>query len=559
MTHYRAAWAAAESVFMRMAGVGVSRDCAAGTCFPDGSRSIMPTRTSLTPDLAIADELLLGTTFGARTERWIETHAAVVFLTADRAWKLKRPVRYAYLDFTTLARRHAALVAELALNRDLAPDLYLGVHAITRAADGTLRLGGDGAVVDWVLEMRRFADGGLLSEVVGRQPIDPAMLTRLVDRLVAFHARAAACEGTGGAARLAAVIDGNARAMAQYPATLPPARVTRLQLRLQRALARHGALLEARGAAGRIRQGHGDLHLGNITIIDGEAVAFDRLEFSRELATGDVLYDLGFMIMDCWHRGLRREANLICNRYLDLSAADEEAACLVPLFMAVRASVRAHVAATRAEQDGDAGAAVAARRYLALALACLRGAPARLIAIGGASGTGKSTLARAIADRIGAVPGARILRTDMLRKRAAGLAPEVPLPASAYTGAATDGVYAALATAAGWAIAGGTTVIADATFLDARQRAVVEVAGGRRFHGLWLQAPQPVRIARVGARRNDASDADVAVAAAQAAPASPPSWHCLDAGGDIPALADAALGALRLPMQRSGGWAEAGR
>ena len=508
----------------------------------------IPTATDPSCEPAIFDALQSGTVLGAVPERRIETHAAMVFLTADRAWKLKRPVRLDYLDFSTPARRHAALLAELRLNRALAPGLYRRLHAITRAADGTLRLDGDGATVDWVLEMTRFPDGALLGDLARRQPLDPALLTRLVDDLVAFHAGAPANRTTGGAARLNAVIAGNSRAMSHYPAILPAAAVARLDRRLRLATTAHAGRLDARGRAGRIRHGHGDLHLGNIALVDGAAVAFDRLEFDADLATGDILYDLAFLAMDCWQRGLRREANLVCNHYLDRSAIDADGAPLLPLFMAVRASIRAHVAATRAEQAGRPEDAAAARRHLAMALVCLRPVPARLVAIGGASGTGKSTLARAIADRIGAVPGARILRSDVLRKAAGGLPPEARLPVSAYAEAANRRVYAALAAAAGSAIAAGMSVIADATFLDARQRravAAVAARGGRRFDGLWLQAPASLRIARVGARRGDASDADVAVAAAQAVTAAPPGWHSLDAGGDLAALVDAALRGLR--------------
>jgi uncharacterized protein len=506
----------------------------------------IPTEPPCEPSLF--NTLLSGSTFGAVPERRIDTHAAVVFLTADRAWKLKRPVRLDYLDFSTPDRRHAALRAELDLNRQLAPGLYRRLHAITRGEDGALQLDGHGAPVDWVLEMTRFPDGALLSEVASRQPFDPLMLTRLVDDIVAFHAGAPASAAIGGADRLNAVIGGSLRAMSHYPIVLPAAAVKRLDRRLRRAVAVHADQLDARGHAGRIRHGHGDLHLDNIALLDGAAVAFDRLEFDTELATGDVLYDLAFLAMDCWRRGLRHEANLVCNRYLDRSAIDEGGAPLLPLFMAVRASIRAHVAATRAEQTGHPADARAARRHLAMALVCLRPVPARLVAIGGASGTGKSTLARAIAHRIGAVPGARILRTDVLRKRADGLPPEAPLPASAYTEASTTRVYDALSAIAGNAIAAGTTVIADATFLDARQRGAVEAvvaSGGQRFDGLWLQAPASVRLARVGARRGDASDADVTIAAAQAVPAVPPGWHGLGAGGEIAALADAALLALR--------------
>jgi hypothetical protein len=489
-----------------------------------------------------------GAWLGDAPLRWIDTHAATIILTRDRAWKLKRPVRFDYLDFSTADRRREALEAELALNRPLAPGLYRQIHPITRAHDGSLRLDGDGPVVEWVLEMPRFADGALLSEIAAQRPLDPDMLTRLADRIVDFHHHAPPAAAPAGAARLAGVIAGNARAMARFPDILPAGIVAHLGERLEARASACAALLDARSDAGRIRHGHGDLHLRNIALIDGEATPFDRLEFSVELATGDVLYDLAFLVMDCWQRGLRREANLVFNRYLDRSEPDEGGASLLPLFMAVRASVRAHVGAARARQSADPAHPEEARHYLDLALACLDPAPARLVAIGGASGTGKSAVARAIACDVGPVPGARILRTDMLRKRAAGVAPEVRLPPTAYSPAANARVYAALFDAVRPALDGGHAVIADATFLDERARAgvaAVAAGGGFRFDGLWLSASVDTRIARVGARSADASDADVAVVRAQAAAGAPPGWHPLSAEGPLAGVAGAALTLLR--------------
>lgn len=317
---------------------------------------------------------LLGARSGQPVTR-IETHAAFIFLTGDRAWKAKRPVRLAYLDFSSPARRRAALEAELRLNRRTAPDLYLGVHAVVRGADGALALDGTGAPVEWLLEMRRFPDGALLDEQVARGTLDPAILLRLADRLVAFHAEAAICPDPQGAARLRKVIDGNAASFAAAP-LLDPATVADLLERQRAALEEHAGLLDQRARAGRVRHCHGDLHLANIALVGGEAVPFDCLEFDAELATIDVLYDLAFLLMDLCRRDGCGEAARLLDRYLDRSPQDHAGVVLMPLLLSVRAAIRAHVAAARA--DRDPGAAQEARACLAFARRALASDPPML-------------------------------------------------------------------------------------------------------------------------------------------------------------------------------------
>ncbi|UIJ46329.1 AAA family ATPase [Sphingomonas cannabina] len=473
---------------------------------------------------------------GADPVRRVDTHAAHVFLAGDRAWKLKRPVRLDYLDFSTPARRKAALAAELRLNRRTAPGLYVGLHAITREPDGCLALDGEGAAVDWLLEMRRFADDVLLDHRARRGGLDEGLMIALADAVHTFHVAAEIASSSGGAERLGAVIAGNAKSFAAYAGMFDSEAVAKLLARQRAALTRQSALLDARARAGRVRHCHGDLHLANIALIDDVPVPFDCLEFDAELATTDVLYDLAFLLMDLWHRGLRREANRLFNRYLDLSAEDEDGVALMPLLLSIRAAVRAHVAAARARRGGGGAAIRQARSYLALAASLLDPVPLLLLAIGGRSGTGKSTLARTLAADIGAAPGARILRSDVVRKRLAGLAPEARIPAADYTAAASVRVYAALDSACRDRLAEGGSVIADAAFLDPRERgAIAEAAAsaGARFVGLWLEAGLAVRIARVSGREGDASDANARVVRLQARRpvGSLRGWRRLAAGG----------------------------
>ncbi|PTQ11590.1 aminoglycoside phosphotransferase [Sphingomonas oleivorans] len=465
----------------------------------------------------------------------IDTHAAIVFLAGDRAWKLKRAVRFEYLDFSTPERRHAALEAELRLNRRTAPLLYQTVMPIARDGQGALAIGGTGVPIDWLLRMRRLPEEALFVRLAERGRLDAALLTRLADRLVAFHGAAEVVRPAEPAAGLRAVIEANRRSMERYPDLLDPAAVAALAARSMDALMVATPLIGARAEAGRVRRGHGDLHLGNIAMIEGEPTPFDCLEFDEALATIDILYDLAFLLMDLWQREQRDGAAILFNRYLDLSPEDEDGLALMPLFLSLRAAVRAHVEAATA-RGGQAGAAARASSYLAAAAAFLDCVPPRLLAIGGLSGTGKSTLARALAAMLGRPPGARILRSDVVRKRMHGLPPERRLPPDAYGAAESRQVYARLAAAAGEALGAGSAVIADAVFgrPDERDaiRAVAEGAGAP-FFGLWLRAGRQARIARVSKRGPDASDADAAVVAAQSRLEEeiPPDWHVVQADG----------------------------
>ena len=466
----------------------------------------------------------------------IDTHAARIFLAGDRAWKIKRPVRLDYLDFSTATARGNALREELRLNRRTAPALYVAVHAIT-CADGKLALDGPGETIDWALEMRRFPDDALLACRVDMGTVEEPLLRQLADVIVDFHAGAEIGPPTGGAERIRQVIAGNAASMAAFGDVLDPALAAELSQRQRALVARHADLLDARARTGRVRHVHGDLHLGNIAVVDGVPIPFDCLEFDAALATIDVLYDLAFLLMDLWARGLRREANILFNRYLDRSACDEAGTALLPLFMSMRATIRAHVAAARAHVAQDASAPAEARDYLDLAIRLIEPVPARLVAVGGLSGTGKSTLARAIGGLLGQAPGARILRSDVLRKRRAGVPIESALSPGAYTVEASAAVYAELGDWSGNAIAAGWTVVADAVFGSAAERAAIERVAesvGVPFSGLWLFLAEADRIRRVASRGPDASDATAVVARQQSETIRAPisGWINLSAAGD---------------------------
>ncbi|MDE2575607.1 MAG: AAA family ATPase, partial [Rhodospirillales bacterium] len=287
----------------------------------------------------------------------------------------------------------------------------------------------------------------------------------------------------------------------------------------------------ARQQRGFVRRAHGDLHLGNMCLWQGRPVAFDALEFDEDLATIDLGYDLAFLLMELDRRPGRAAANRVFNRYVALRG-DHGLACGLPLFLSLRAMIRAHVEAARGHPREAAA-------YLDAALAHLAPAPAVVVAIGGLPGTGKSTLARALAPLLGPAPGALILRSDAIRKRRHGVAPETRLPAAAYAPAASAAVFEEMMQGAAEVAGAGHAVIADATFLEAaHQAAIRRAAGAVRFLGVWLRAPMAALEARVEARSGDASDADLAVLR-RAAPADrgAAGWLAVDASDAAAALA----------------------
>jgi aminoglycoside phosphotransferase family enzyme/predicted kinase len=454
----------------------------------------------------------------------IETHISAVFVGAGTAWKLKKAVRLGFLDFSPLAAREHFAKRELALNQPLAPSLDRDVVPVTRGVEGRLALGGEGEVVDWVLRMAPVPAGDFLDAVADRGGLTGPLLDATADAVLAAHRLAPpAPPGFDAPAGAERVLAGNIRDCLANG--LPAARVEALGGAMQARLALLAPLLAARAAAGHVRRCHGDLHLGNLCLLEGRPTPFDALEFDEALATTDTGYDLAFLLMDLLRRGAGAAANRVLNRYL---ARQPDLGLLAPLpfWMALRAMVRAHVEARR---GGDGLA------YLAAAEAHLAPVLPRLVAIGGLQGTGKTWLARELAPELGIAPGALHLRSDEIRKRRAGVAPEQRLPDSAYAEAESLAVHEAMMAMARQALAVGHAVVLDAVFLDAGRRQAAEaVAAPHPFTGFWLEAPLALlrqRVAqRMAAASPDASDATLAVleGAAGTDPGAV-TWHRLDA------------------------------
>ncbi|TCK23496.1 aminoglycoside phosphotransferase family enzyme [Ancylobacter aquaticus] len=440
-------------------------------------------------------------TYGVRDDiSRIDTHGAVVFLAGADVYKVKRAVRFSFMDFSTLEKRRRACAREVELNRATAPELYLGLTPIVRW-QGQLHLGGEGDVVEWAVHMRRFDENATLDQVMARagaegNGLTPPLVTALAEAVERAHRHAPVVAGTSGR-ELRAVARNVVAGLREAPEMLSPAAVSALEAAFLEAFDRLEPLLARRAAAGEVRRCHGDLHLRNIALIDGAPVLFDALEFDEALASIDRLYDLAFLIMDLALRGRAFEANLLLNRYLIAcgDAPPYDGLAALPLFLALRAAIRAQVsAAAAAQRTGAARAAMAeeACAYLAFAQGALVPRPVKLVAVGGLSGSGKSTLAAALAPRVGPLPGAVHLRSDIERKRLNGTPELERLPQEAYSMEATQAVYATLRARAEAILAAGHGVIVDGVHQRPDERADIAALaheGGVDFLGLWLEAP----------------------------------------------------------------------
>jgi hypothetical protein len=454
---------------------------------------------------------------GAATRR-IDTHTAVVVLAGDRAWKLRRPVDYGWLDYSSRARRRECARLEVELNAATAPGLYLGLGGLVPEGAGwrLAKPGGDlPETAEPLVVMRRFRQEDLFDRMASEGRLTPE-LTRATGQAVAdMHKSAPRRAGMG---RLPAFAGRETNELTELASILGPEAVARFSEAVQARATACNGLAARRGA----RRCHGDLHLRNIVLWRGRPAPFDCIEFNETFTNVDPLYDLAFLLMDLDHRGHADLAVEVFNAWAEHMAAEPFAEigtaygglALLPFFKACRAGIRAKVSALALrgrDPAGQDGERAEARAYLALGIRYLIAAPpARLIAVGGLSGSGKSTLARALAARMGAV----VLRSDAIRKGLWGVAETERLPAAAYAPRESHRVYGAMRERARMALAGGAVVILDAAHLRASERdGVRKIAAeaGVRFDGLWLEAPVDRLKARIRARAADVSDATAAV------------------------------------------------
>jgi uncharacterized protein len=477
-----------------------------------------------------------------------QTHAAVVFLAGDRAFKVKRAVRYPFLDYSTLDKRKAACEAELEVNRKFAPQLYRRVVPITRQSDASLDLDGDGEPIEWAVEMTRFDEGKTLDHLAERGELDDTLVGKLAVAVAAMHERADPVDSGPWIAALEQFIRNNTSVFRKHAELFPAQAALDLERQSVSALARLRPLLLERGRQRLVRRGHGDLHLRNIAVIDGEPVAFDALEFDPVIASGDLLYDLAFLLMDLVEIGHTRAANRVLNGYFAAARrpADCDGIAGLPFFMSLRAAIRAMATASRRDVTKNE-VAMLARRYFDLALELLKPVRPVIVGVGGLSGTGKSLLAQSLAPSLAPAPGALVFRSDVERKMFYGLAENQHLPGEAYRPEVTERIYRTITDKAARVAKAGHSAIVDAVFAKAEERLAVEAAAlGVDFHGLFLIADLKTRLDRVGARERDASDADHAVVLKQQElPVGAMTWISIDATGSPEQTLNKARAALK--------------
>lgn len=467
--------------------------------------------------------------------RKVVTHISVVLLGEARVYKLKRAVRLPYLDFSTPALRLEMCEREITLNQRFAPTLYLGVRRITRERDGALALDGAGAFVDAVVEMRRFADDALFDDMARDGRLTKEMIERLARRLARSHDDARPDPSHGGAASMRMIVD-NMEASLRQASPAPMDEVEAHLVILRRRLDELATLIDARRAAGKVRSCHADLNLRNICLFEGEPTPFDCLEFSDEISTIDVLYDLAFLLMDLRRVGLPDFANVALNRYLDARMEGEaQGLPLLPVFMSLRATIRAHVEASQGHIETS-------RVFFDLSRELLQPARGAIIAIGGFSGSGKSTVAAALAARLAPAPGARVLNSDRIRKHMFDANPTDRLPPEAYASDVSARVYGEMFDDALRVSKIGWPVIVDAVFDRRQDRDAIERAAqeaGVSFVGAWLDIDLSQRLTRVGRRVNDVSDATRDVLEAQMMKETGAiAWRHVDAARDIAAIVE---------------------
>lgn len=495
-----------------------------------------------------------GLAAGQAVER-IDTHISAVFLAGDKAYKLKKAVCLPFLDFQKVESRKRYCEAELAVNRRTAPDLYLGVVPVLQDAAGRLSLDGQGQPVDWLVVMQRFDQEERLDRLLAAGELDRHAMMDLAEAVARFHLSAEAAPAFGGAAGLRHVIETNDATFAQTALDRDATRqLTRHSLER---LAQIAPILAARQRGGYVRRVHGDLHLGNVFRHQGKPVLFDAIEFNDDFASVDTLFDLSFLLMDIDHAGYKGLGSVLFNHYLpfanEWAGGETGGLAALPLFLSLRAAIRAHVMATRAAQaeTGKGGRDLKnAEFYLEQALHYLDPPPPRLSAVGGLSGSGKSRLARELAPFLGAAPGALVLRSDVIRKRLCGVSMFDKLAADAYGAEVTIRTFDKLFDEAEAALKAGHSVILDAVFAREEQRARIRDLAARLrvpLTAAWAYAPPDVLKERIESRMRNASDATPEVLDMQLSyDLGAMDWPKIDTSGDKDAVFLTARKVLRI-------------
>jgi aminoglycoside phosphotransferase family enzyme/predicted kinase len=452
----------------------------------------------------------------------LETHISWVLLTGRYAYKIKKPVNFGFVDFTTLERRRRFCDEELRLNRRLAPQLYLDVAAVTGSA-GAPRIGGRGETIEYAVKMVQFPQETLLSNVLERGELLPEHVDQLAETVGAFHARVAVADAAGPFGAPEHVLQPaleNLDELARRTSQERQRHIERLRNWTERQFTDLRPEFQRRKEYGHIRECHGDMHLGNMILSGGDVVIFDAIEFNDDFRWIDVLNDAAFAMMDLEDRGRCDLAHRFRNAYLQFTG-DYGGVAVLPFYLAYRALVRAKVACLRWEQAAEAQEQAHLRAefqsYLDLAESYANRRRPALVITHGLSGSGKTTGTQPLVEEYGAIR----LRSDVERKRLLGLASGdrsgSGIGQDAYAVAATERTYLHLVNQTAAVLRAGFLTVVDAAFLRRSQR--------DRFRRLAEEAHVPFRILdfhaaeptlrqRIAARRHegrDASEADLAV------------------------------------------------
>ncbi len=449
-----------------------------------------------------------------------ETHISWVVLTGEYAYKIKKPVRFGFVDFSTLADRRRDCERELALNEAMSPGMYLSVEPICDAGDGHLRVGGtSGRIVEYAVKMRQFEQEAMFSRMAARGALGVEHVEALADRVATIHRAAAVSthEAYGSRDQVGYWHEDNLAQIASILAGSAERRFADLASRVRCMHLECAESFDDRRDAGFVRDCHGDLHLANILWLSGDAVLFDRIEFNDELRFIDVANDTAFTAMDLHHVGRADLAWRFFNRYL-LRSGDFGALAVHRFYMVYRALVRAKVALLGCKDEDKAarGDVDGFRTHVELVASLLDAPPASLAITCGLSGSGKTTRAlQEAADR-----GAVVVHTDVERKRMASVDvfthADSELEAGIYSPEFSRRVYERVGRIARSALDAGYRVIVDGAFLRRADRDRFRRLAGERDAGfsiIYCGAPVEELRRRIVARRRDisASDADLAV------------------------------------------------
>jgi aminoglycoside phosphotransferase family enzyme/predicted kinase len=451
-----------------------------------------------------------------RILRHVETHISHVFLTGEYAYKLKKIVKFDFLDFSTLEKRKHCCEEELRLNRRFAPELYLEVLALSRH-DGRLHMNSQGEAVEYLVKMRQFDENSLFDELAARGELGQCLLLQITDVIARFHNEAAAQPEYWSYEYISEAIKQTLAGCAEFsPAVIERVQIELLGEKLGSVILGLQDLIRRRQET-HVRELHGDLHLKNMCVYRKRAQLFDGIEFNPKLSNCDVWADLAFFIMDLLFRGLEEEAALVWNHYLQ-ETDDFEGFRLLDLYVSYRAAIRARISCLEIEsaetEEARMSLEAAAGEYISLALRSLEPHRRKIIAVGGLAGTGKSTLSSLLAQQLQAVH----VRSDAVRKHLCGVPTNKKAPQAAYSEEMNKRTYRGMLERAYKVLEANRTVILDAVYHSSEWREEVEALAEEMsipFVGLWCEVSPKVAQERVRMRIGDISDADESVVALQ--------------------------------------------